>query len=147
MAVQSNISAGYLSAFGTPLSVSVTSKISQWPFLQQLGFNGSLSSQSQTFHGLSDFNTQITAYSSTSGLLSAAFAVIKKIVLKNSKVLSLMFNSPVLGQVGNLFKQLSNFGQVFSIPPAQLKVPSSIKFSINIAAKIPVSLPSFTVDP
>ncbi len=132
MSVQLNISAGYLSSFECPLGVSVMSKMTQWPFLQELGFAGSLTHMNQNFHGLNDFNEQMTDYSSTSGILEAAWAVIKQLVPKNPDVTALMFNSSTLGQVGKEFQQMSGFGQAFAITPDQLKTPTSIPSLVSV---------------
>lgn len=145
MAVQTNISSDYLTAFNAPIGVSIMSKLSQWSFLQQLGFNGTLYQQGQTFHGLKDFNNQLSAYSSTHAILTAAWSIIKNIVSKNATVISQTFSSPVLGQVGNLFQQLSGFGQVFAVPPSLLQSPSAISSAVQTASSSSISLPSTTV--
>lgn len=145
MSIQQNIATGYLQAFNAPIGVSIMSKLSQWPFLQQLGFNGSLYLQGQTFHGLHDFHDQMATYSATHSILTSAWNVIKGIVLKNLDVLSLTYNSPVLGQVGNLFQQLSGFGQVFAVSPSELQSPVAINKAVSTASSSSISLPSSTV--
>jgi hypothetical protein len=129
-----NIASGYLSSFERPISVSVMSKAQSWPFLQQLGFAGSLTHTGNTFHGLSDFKTQMAKYSSTSAILQAAWRVIKQIVPNNPQVMALMYTDPALGQVGKDFQSLSNFGQVFAVSPSELKSPSIIASKVSSLA-------------
>ena len=131
MSVQLDIAAGYLSDFENPLGVSVMSKLTQWPILQQLGYAGSLTHINQNFHGVKDFYDQMTAYSSTHAILIAAWQAIKQLAPKNPEVLATMFVSPVLGQVGNEFLALSSFGQAFAITPDQLKIPSAITSAVQ----------------
>jgi hypothetical protein len=142
MAVQDNISSTYLSAFERPIGVSVQSKLMKWPFLQQMGFAGSLSHANSTFHGLKDFGTQMGTYSSTHPILTAAWKVIKQMVPTNPSVIAKMFISPVLGQVGNEFQSLAGFGEAFAVSPDQLNSPSAISSqlaSAQPAASIPFS--------
>lgn len=145
MSVQLNISAGYLSSFESPLGVSVMSKMTQWPFLQQLGFAGSLTHMNQNFHGLSDFNLQLSEYSSTGAVLEAAWSVIKQIAPKNPLVTALMFNSSTLGQVGNEFQNITGFTQAFAITPDQLKQPANIGSLVSAGAAVAQSVASSTV--
>lgn len=129
--VQTNLATGYLSSFERPISVSVMAKTQSWPFLQQLGFAGSLSLLSSTFHGLTDFYNQMTMYSSTNLILKTAWSVIQTIVPMNAKVQSLMYVDPTLGQVGNQFQQLQNFGQVFALSPTELQSPSAVSSKVS----------------
>jgi hypothetical protein len=129
--VQNNIAAGYLSSFERPIAVSVMAKVSQWPFLQELAFAGTLSYHSQTFHGLQDFQTQMSTYSSTHPILQAAWSVIQSQVPNNASVATLMYIDPSLGQVGKQFQQLSNFGQVFALSPADLQSPGTVSTKIS----------------
>lgn len=144
MAVQTNIAAGYLSSFESPLGVSVMSKLTQWPFLQQLGFAGSLTYLNQNFHGLGDFNTELSEYSSTSAILEAAWSVIKQIAPKNPQVTALMFTSSTLGQVGNQFQSLTGFGQAFAITPDQLKQPTNIGSLVQAGTNVVTQSAAFS---
>jgi hypothetical protein len=137
MAVQANLAAGYLSAFERPIGVSVQAKLMKWPFLQQLGHAGSLSFANTTFHGLPDFNTQLSAYSSTNAILTAAWNAIKQIAPLNPSVVAKMFVSPVLGQVGNEFQSLTGFGEAFAVSPDQLTSPSAI--ASQLASAVPAT--------
>jgi len=129
--VQTNISAGYLSSFERPIGVSVMSKLSSWPFLQQLGFAGALPLNSAAFHGLSDFYTQMSKYSSTHWILRIAWQVIQMMVPNNASVASMMYNDASLGQVGKQFQQLQNFGQVFALSPSELQQPSTVTTKVS----------------
>lgn len=131
MSVQTNISSGYLSSFERPIAVSVMSKITSWPFLQELGFAGSLQHQKNTFHGLNDFKSQLSKYSSTNYLLASAWKVIQMLVPLNAEVSKLMYNDSSLGQVGNQFQQLQNFGQVFALSPAELQSPDTVSAKVT----------------
>lgn len=131
MSVQVNLAAGYLSGFENPIGVSVMAKLNQWPFLQRLGFSGTLTNLNQAFHGLGDFNNEMAEYSSTDDLLELAWTVIRQIVPQNPIVSALMFNSSVLGQVGKEFQQMTGFGQAFALSPDQLKSPAAIQSAVD----------------
>lgn len=131
MSVQTNISTGYLSSFERPIAVSVMAKTNSWPFLQELGFAGSLQHQRDTFHGLNDFKKQMSKYSSTNYLLTAAWKVIQMLVPNNAEVSKLMYTDQSLGQVGTQFRQLQNFGQVFALSPDELQSPSAVNSKIT----------------
>jgi hypothetical protein len=137
MAVQSNLAAGYLSAFERPIGVSVMSKLLKWPFLQRLGHAGSLSYANTTFHGLQDFNVQMSEYSSTNAILITAWNVIKQLAPLNPSVTAMMFTSPILGVVGNEFQSLTGFGEVFALSPDQLTSPSAI--ASQLASAVPAT--------
>jgi hypothetical protein len=130
MSVQTNIADGYLSAFEGPVGVSVMSKLTQWPFLQQLGFAGTLDQSSSTFHGLKDFTLQMNMYSSTNGLLKIAWNIIKQFVLNNAQVKALEYQDPNLGSVGLAFKTLTSSGQVFALSPSELQSPGSVAMKV-----------------
>lgn len=129
--LQTNLAAGYLSSFERPIAVSVMAKASSWPFLQELGFAGSLPHQNKTFHGLNDFKNQMSMYSSTNMILAAAWRVIQMIIPNNPSVQALMYVDHSLGQVGSQFKQLQNFGQVFALSPSELKSPSAVATKVS----------------
>ena len=129
--VQNNIATGYLASFEIPIGVSVMSKLTNWQYLQQLGFAGSLSKMSATFHGLGDFSFQMDKYSSTNAILRAAWKLIQPIVPFNAKVQALMYTDPVLGHVGQDFASLSNFGQVFAVSPDELQDPDSVQIKVS----------------
>jgi len=131
MAVDTNIAAGYLSAFEGPIGVSVQSKLTKWPILQLMGFAGSLVHHNQTFHGVKDFNVQMGEYSSTNGILSAAWNVIKQLAPSNPSVLLRMFPSPILGMVGTEFQALPSFGEAFAVSPDQLKQPGTLQAAMD----------------
>ena len=140
MAVQTNIAAGYLTAFEGPLGVSIQATMSKWPFLQLLGFAGTITNMNQTFHGVKDFNDQMSAYSGTNPMLTAAWNLIKQLAPTNPEVLLRMFPSPILGMVGTEFQALTGFGEAFAISPNQLKSPAAINLQVASAA-VPTSLP------
>lgn len=123
--VQSQISNGYLQKFDRPLSVSAIDKLSQFSFLQELGFNGQLGYMKDNFHGLREFNDQMTKYS-THPILLAAWNVIKTIAPKNPFIAVKLFVSSSMGNVGNLFKGIQGFDKVFSLSPTELSDPSKI---------------------
>lgn len=129
--LQTNIASTYVSQMNTALSVPVLNKLSQWKFLQQLGFGANLTHLQQNFHGIQDFFKQLTNYSNTNWILRAAWQVIKMIAPKNQEILKLMTNDPVMGQVGQVITNLHGFGDAFAKAPDILKTsPASIAKSI-----------------
>ena len=123
--VQDQITNSYLQTFDRPLSVSAIDKLTQFPFLQELGFNGQLGHLKDNFHGLREFNYQMTQYS-THPILQAAWNVIKSIAPKNPFIAGKLFFSSSMGSVGNLFKGLQGFNKVFSLSPDELQDPTKI---------------------
>jgi len=140
MAVQTNIAAGYLSAFEGPIGVSVQSKLKKWPFLQKLGFAGSLSYSNSTFHGLKDFTKEMKMYSVTHPILRSAWRVIEQIAPLNPEVTSQLFTSDTLGPVGKDFENLTGFGEAFAVSPDQLKSPSAIRTQVSASGPISPSI-------
>lgn len=124
--VQNQIASGYLTQFNRPLAVSAVLKLQSWSTLQNLGYNGQLSYLKSDFHGLQDFKTQMSLYSSSHIILTVAWNLIKSFVLNNLSIVLKMFVDPVMGQVGSLFRSIANFGQVFSASPSELMDPSGL---------------------
>lgn len=122
--VQDLAASDYLDKFSRPLSVSAMSKLRQFGFLQELGYNGQLDSMKKDFHGLKEFNTHMDMYSNTNGILKIAWAIIKNLVPKNLFIEALILPLGQLGRVGKLFLQIPTFGQVFGASPDQLSPPS-----------------------
>lgn len=123
--VQDQISNSYLQTFDRPLSVSAVDKLRQFPFLQELGYNGQLGHLKDNFHGLKEFNVQMDMYSQHP-LLKAAWTIIKYIAPKNPFITAKLFISSTMGSVGNLFQGLQGFDKVFSLSPDELKDPTQI---------------------
>lgn len=130
--VQLQISDSYLNQFDRSIGVSGMQKLQQFPSLQQLGYAGQLGSMKNDFHGLQDFKDQLTAYSSTSSLLTVAWSVIKAIVPNNVNVTRLLTTIPGLGLVGQAFQSIHNFGQVFSLSPGDLASPSTVSAKVSV---------------
>jgi hypothetical protein len=117
---QSNIAADVAASYDRPIAVSVIDKLSKFPFLQQLGYNGQLNCLKQGFLGLQDFYDEMTIYSSSSQLLQAAWKLIKERVPQNLDVAKNLITDDSLGTVGNAFEQLVGFDQTFAVNPDQL---------------------------
>jgi hypothetical protein len=124
--INSNVTEEYLSKFDRAINISTVQKLTKWPFLQQLGYNGHMPHVNKDFHGLQDFKIQLTKYSNTHILLRAAWAVISQLVPMNASILLKLFSAPGLGQVGSLFGSLHSFGQVFGVSVDELKDPTSL---------------------
>lgn len=130
--IQYNISDDYLQQFNRPIGISGMQKLQQFPFLQKLGYNGQLGSMKNDFHGLLDFKAQLTKYSSVSRTLRLAWALIQAIVPNNVNISSLLISPPGLGQVGNLFQSVHNFGQVFALSPSDLTSPATVAAKVSV---------------
>lgn len=120
------ITDSYLQQFNRSISVSAMQKLQQFPALQVLGYNGQLASMKKDFHGLNDFRDQMAKYSSVSHTLRIAWSIIQYMVPINASILALLFTSPSLGTVGNAFKSINGFGQVFALSPADLQSPATV---------------------
>lgn len=130
--VQSQVSTQYLKAFSLPIGVSGMQKLQQFPALQQLGYAGQLASIKNDFHGLVDFNLQMSQYSSVSGMLTVAWSLIKYIAPNNANVGRLLFTAPGLGSVGQLFQTIQSFGQVFALTPNDLTSPTKVSAKASV---------------
>lgn len=119
--VQNQIAAELVQSFDRPISVSVIEKVGKFQFLQELGFGGQLSYAKEQFHGLSDWYQQMTMYSGASFMLSIPWAVIQAIARLNTGVLKNLSLSGALGMVGNAFKKMVGFSQVFAASSDELK--------------------------
>src|SRR5271166_2694837 len=97
--VQANLSDQYLQQFNLPIGVSGMQKLQQFPALQKLGYAGQLGSMKQDFHGLSDFKSQMSKYSSVSHTLKIAFTLISAIIPNNPSIALLLKDIPGLGTV------------------------------------------------
>lgn len=126
----------YLASLNQALPISVLPKIRTFAMYQKLGYEGSLSETGSAFHSLQDFVTQMSTYSATNSILTAAWATISPsiqipgaVTLKspqNPSIEAQLVRDPNLGVVGNLFSSIQNFSQVFSINPSQVSSPGSI---------------------
>jgi hypothetical protein len=132
--VQDQLASDEGQSFDRPINVSVIEKLKKFPFMQELGFNGQLSFARDTFHGLGDFNRQMTIYSGTIYVLMAPFAAIRALIPFNAEVTKNLFISRTLGLVGNAFRKLVGFDQVFTVSPDELKTGGSAA----ITNKLPV---------
>lgn len=130
--IHDNIADSYLQQFDRSIGISGMQKLSQFPALQQLGYNGQLGSMKNDFHGLKDFKSQLTKYSSCSFTLRTAWSLISAIVPNNISVQQLLISSPGLGTVGKMFSSIHNFGQVFSLSPKDLTSPSAVASKVSI---------------
>ena len=144
MSIQSS-PAGSLSSFEGPIGVSIVSKLTKWSSLQELGFAAQLTYLDKNFHGLNDFISQMTQYSSSNSLLETAWAPVLPNVPFTPTVSLLMYTDPVLGQVGLQFLSLINFGQTFALSPSQLNQPALISSLVSIAANSIPSISSSTI--
>lgn len=130
--VQPQVSAEYLQQFNLPLGVSGMQKLSEFPTLQQLGYNGQLNSIKADFHGLADFNQQMAKYSSASAILEAAWSLISAIAPNNINIARELISSPGLGTVGQMFQSITGFAQIFSLSPSDLSSPASTNSATSV---------------
>jgi hypothetical protein len=133
---QNNIAASVAASYDMPIAVSVIEKLSKFPFLQQLGYNGQLSWLQGGFLGLQDFFDEMTTYSSAADILQAAWQLIQKRVPLNLDVQKSLYTTDSMGTVGNAFQQLVGFQQTFAVNPDDL---SDSTGSAVVASNLPSS--------
>ena len=117
---QDNIAASVAASYDMPIAVSVIEKLSKFPFLQQLGYNGQLNWLQGGFLGLQDFFDEMTTYSSAADILQIAWQLIQKRVPLNLDVQKNLYTTDSMGTVGNAFQQLVGFQQTFAVNPDDL---------------------------
>lgn len=137
--VQLTLAADASAAYDRPLVVPVISKLTKFPFLQELAFNGQLGFLAKSFVGLADFFDNMTTYSSTHPILLAAWATIQERVPLNLDLQDQLYISEALGQVGLAFQEIPNFDQVFAVDPSDLESQTAAG---GIGGQIPTA-PSF----
>jgi hypothetical protein len=112
---QDNIAASVAASYDMPIAVSVIEKLSKFPFLQQLGYNGQLNWLKGGFLGLQDFFDEMTTYSSAADILQIAWQLIQPRVPLNLDVQKNLYTTDSMGTVGNAFQQLVGFQQTFAV--------------------------------
>ena len=117
---QDNIAASVAASYDMPIAVSVIEKLSKFPFLQQLGYNGQLNWLKGGFLGLQDFFDEMTTYSSAADILQIAWQLIQPRVPLNLGVQKNLYTTDSMGTVGNAFQQLVGFQQTFAVNPDDL---------------------------
>ena len=117
---QDNIAASVAAGYDMPIAVSVIEKLSKFPFLQQLGYNGQLNWLKGGFLGLQDFFDEMTTYSSAADILQIAWQLIQPRVPLNLDVQKNLYTTDSMGTVGNAFQQLVGFQQTFAVNPDDL---------------------------
>ena len=117
---QDNIAASVAASYDMPIAVSVIEKLSKFPFLQQLGYNGQLNWLKGGFLGLQDFFDEMTTYSSAADILQIAWQLIQPRVPLNLYVQKNLYTTDSMGTVGNAFQQLVGFQQTFAVNPDDL---------------------------
>jgi len=133
---QDNIAASVAASYDMPIAVSVIEKLSKFPFLQQLGYNGQLNWLQGGFLGLQDFFDEMTTYSSAADILQIAWQLIQKRVPLNLDVQKNLYTTDSMGTVGNAFQQLVGFQQTFAVNPDDL---SDSTGSAVVASNLPSS--------
>jgi len=99
------------------ISIPIVSKASQWRGQQQLQYASIINYIKNDFHGLSDFQTEMTIYSSTHPILAKAWSTISSMVPVNAQVSLQMYYDILMGPVGNAFLNMIGFGTVFAASP------------------------------
>jgi len=131
--IQQQVSAQYLQKFNLPIGVSGMQKLSEFPTLQQLGYNGQLGYMRVDFHGLSDFYDQLLQYSNANPpILDGPWSLIVPIVPLNLDIVRKLIVTPSLGTVGQMFLTIENFAQVFSLSPSDLGTPAALSDATSV---------------
>lgn len=132
--VHDQISDQYLQQFDRSIGVSGMQKLQSFPQLQKLGYAGQLGSMKSDFHGLSEFKSQMSKYSSVSHTLKIAYALIAGVIPNNPAIARKLFSSPELGTVGKDFQSIHGFGQVFALNPTDLQSPKAVQSKAAVFA-------------
>ena len=131
------------------VSIAVVSKASQWRGQQQLQYASIISYIKNDFHGLADFQDQMSTYSSTHPILVAAWNTVVGRVPMNAKVSLQTYYDPILGCVGNAYQTMLGFGSVFAASPVTSAVSNVAKTASQLApaASIIASAPATLTAP
>jgi hypothetical protein len=114
--VQVSLASGILDQFHVSIGLNLQSKQQDWQGRQQTQYGAMKGLTNKDFHGLSDFNNEMSAYSATNGILRAAWQVIKSLVPNNPSVTATLVNIPGFGQVGQQVLSLVGASNILIAP-------------------------------
>jgi len=129
--VQANLSSADLAQFNVTIGLNLQNKLQDWPSRQQLQYGAVKGLATQDFHGLQDFDFQMSLYSSTHPLLESAWKVIKSIVPNNPKLLATLLNIPGFGKVGMQVLSLVGIQNIVVAPQSILKSSTQLNATIT----------------
>lgn len=98
--VQSNLATGILNTFHVNIGLTLQSKEQDWQGRQNVQYGAIKGLMNSDWHSLADFNTEMSEYSATNGILVAAWAIIKNLVPNNPQLLATLISPPGFGKVG-----------------------------------------------
>lgn len=129
--VQATLAQQDLSQFNVRIGLNLQNKLQDWPGRQQIQYGAVKGLATKDFHGLQDFNFQLSLYSSTHALLESAWKIIKSIVPNNPKLLATLLTIPGFGQVGMQVLSLVGIQNIVVAPQSILQNSSQLKSTIT----------------
>ncbi len=97
--VQSQLASGILNQFHVDIGLNLQSKLQDWSGRQDVQYESMKGLMNRDWHSLSDFNFQMSLYSSTNLILRAAWQVIQSLTPSNLQMLATLITIPSFGSV------------------------------------------------
>lgn len=129
--VQSDLAQQDLAQFNVSVGLNLQNKLEDWPSRQSIQYGSIKGLMLPDWHGLQDFDFQLSLYSSTHVLLEAAWQVIKTIVPNNPKILATLLTVPGFGRVGMQVLSLIGIRNVIVTPQNILQNANQLTSTIN----------------
>jgi hypothetical protein len=129
--VQSTLASGILDSFHVSIGLSLQSKQQDWQGRQATQYGAMKGLTTQDFHGLADFNNEMSSYSSTNGILMSAWNIIKNLVPNNPTITSTLVNITGFGMVGQQVLSLVGVTNLLIAPQDVLQNSSTFDSTIS----------------
>lgn len=129
--VQSQLASGILDQFHVSIGLNLQSKLQDWQGRQMTQYGSIKGLMNADWHGLADFDFQMSLYSSANHILRIAWKLIKSLVPNNPKILLTLIKIPGFGQVGMQVLSLIGISNILVAPQDILKNANTFNATIK----------------
>jgi hypothetical protein len=129
--VQNQLAGSVLDQFHVSIGLNLQNKLQDWPGRQQIQYDSMKGLMNKDWHGLQDFNDEMTMYSATHWILELAWSVIRNIVPNNPNILATLLQIPGFGQVGQSILSLVGIQNIIVAPQSILQNPTQLSSTIQ----------------
>lgn len=131
--VQSQLASGILDQFHVTIGLNLQNKLTDWPSRQSLQYGAQQGLMVKDWHSLSDFNNQMSLYSSSNIILRIAWQLIKNLVPNNPQLLATLVSIPAFGSnpLGSSVLSLVGVQNIVVAPQNILESQSSFSSAIS----------------
>lgn len=129
--VQSQLAGAILNQFHVSIGLNLQSKLQDWSGRQSIQYGSMKGLMNADWHSLSDFQLQLSLYSSTHAILEAAWQVIKSMVPNNPQMLLTLLHIPGFGLVGQQVLSLVGISSILVAPQNILQNTNQFQSTIG----------------